>query len=95
MVVKIMNRLLMKINKGSMFVGYVIREQEKTVVVETKTIAKHYRYKKIIKKLSKYIVHDMDNKCCIGDLVLFVQSRPFSSKKKWKIEKILKKNYHM
>jgi small subunit ribosomal protein S17 len=90
-----MNRIVKKINKGNTFIGYVIREQEKTVVVEITNITRHYRYKKIIKKISRYIVHDADNKCCVGDLVLFRQSKPFSSKKKWKIEKILKKNYGM
>lgn len=87
----IMNKLLKKINKGNTFIGYVTREQEKTVIVEIKNVVKHHRYKKIIKKISKYAVHDAKNLCCIGDLVLFRQSKPFSATKKWKIDKILKK----
>jgi len=61
--------------------------------VEIQNKVKHKRYKKIITKISKYIVHDEDNQCCIGDIVLFSNSRPYSRKKKWKINTIIKKNY--
>jgi len=79
--------------RGTTFVGYVVKEQNKTVIVEIKNKIKHRRYKKVIIKTSKYIVHDQENQCCIGDVVLFSHSRPYSRKKRWVINKIIRKNY--
>jgi len=75
------------------FIGYVIREHKKTVVVEIKNKTKHRKYKKILNQISKYMVHDELNECCVGDFISFSQSKPYSRNKKWKVIKILKKNY--
>lgn len=88
-----MEKIHIKKNKKNIFMGYIIKEQFKTVVVEVKKTVKHNKYKKILNKSLKYIVHDKKNECCIGDIVLIKQSKPYSVRKKWIITKILKKNY--
>lgn len=80
-----------KINKN-LLIGQVIKEHEKTVIIDIKNKVKHKKYKKIINKTTRYMVHDPKNICCIGDIILFKQSKPHSCRKKWELHKILKKN---
>lgn len=90
-----MNNINIKDTYKYAFIGHVIRQQDKTIVVEVITNTQHKKYKKVIYKSSRYMVHDSMNSCCIGDLVLCQQSKPQSSKKKWKLAKILKKNCYI
>ena len=39
----------------------------------------------------KYMAHDEENRCQIGDKVLIVESRPLSKEKRWRIREILEK----
>lgn len=54
-----------------------------TVLVERKVL--HEKYKKIIKRNKKYLVHDEKNTLNIGDKVKIIESRPISKLKKWQI----------
>lgn len=76
----------------NLLIGQVIKEYEKTLIIDIKNKIKHKKYKKIVNIKTRYMVHDPNNTCCIGDIILFSQSRPHSSKKKWQMFKILKKN---
>lgn len=71
-------------------VGTVISDKmDKTVIVEVMQIKKHKRYKKSIKRNSKFIAHDESDQCKIGDKVLILEARPFSKNKRWKVSKVL------
>lgn len=71
-------------------VGMVISDKmDKTVIVEVMQIKKHKRYKKSIKRNSKFIAHDESGQCKIGDKVLILEARPFSKNKRWKVSKVL------
>jgi len=73
----------------------VSHNQDKTAKVNVDRRVKHAKYKKIIKKSKKYIVHDEKNEYKIGDNVLIQESRPISKRKKWIVingNKILKKD---
>ena len=71
-------------------VGTVISDKmEKSVIVDVMQIKTHKRYKKSIKRNTKFIAHDESGQCKIGDKVLILEARPYSKSKRWKVSKIL------
>jgi small subunit ribosomal protein S17 len=74
-------------------IGIVIsNKMEKSVVVAVDSNYRHPFYSKIIVKTKKYIAHDENNLCEIGDQVRLEESRPLSKKKRWIVKKILIKS---
>jgi small subunit ribosomal protein S17 len=80
------NRLLVK---KTILKGFVVKKQVKTATILTCKKVKHPKYKKFFNKLSKYMIHDEKNICNIKDFVVVKSSRPYSSKKKWILYKII------
>jgi small subunit ribosomal protein S17 len=72
--------------------GKVIsKKMEKTATVAVSRIIVHPVYKKRIKRIKKYHVHDeVGSK--VGQVVNFVPTRPISKTKKWKIVGIVGSN---
>jgi small subunit ribosomal protein S17 len=64
---------------------------EKTIVVQVEKTVKHPVYKKYIKRKKKYMAHDPENQCQIGDTVIITESRPLSKYKRWILKEILEK----
>lgn len=62
---------------------------EKTVAVAVDRRVKHRLYKKIMRKTSKFLAHDENNACKVGDRVRIVETRPLSARKRWRVEKVL------
>jgi small subunit ribosomal protein S17 len=73
------------------FTGIVIsKKMDKTATVAVERFVAHPVYKKRIKIVKKYQVHDeLGSKA--GEKVSFVSSKPVSKLKKWKIVKIINK----
>ncbi len=65
---------------------------EKTVVVLVNRLKKHKTYTKFIKRYSKYLVHDPQNRCQVGDKVKIIESRPISKRKRWQLIEIIEKS---
>jgi len=66
--------------------GKVIsNKMTKTVVVEVARRVSHPLYKKVHTKKKKYHVHD-EIGVQEGDFVRFIETRPISKTKKWKIK---------
>ena len=63
----------------------------KTVVVAVERRVKHPRYDKFINKRTKFMAHDENNDCGVGDLVEIVSSRPMSARKRWRISRVVRK----
>ena len=60
-------------------VGKVISDKmDKTVVVTVERRFRHRLYKKVVREAKKYMAHDEENACRIGDKVRIVESRPYS-----------------
>jgi len=73
-------------------VGIVSSDKmDKTVVVRVERRYRHPLYKKVIRSVKKYMAHDEENDCRIGDKVRIVESRPYSRKKRWWVEEILER----
>ena len=64
---------------------------DKTVVVAIQQRVKHPLYKKIVNKTKKFMAHDEENTCGIGDKVLIQETRPLSKNKCWRIVEIIEK----
>lgn len=72
-------------------VGKVVADStEKTIKVEIEGIVQHPRYKKYIKRHTRFLVHDPEEKCKVGDLVRVEECRPISKTKKWIVREIVK-----
>ena len=72
--------------------GIIIsNKMEKTVVVQVERVVKHPLYKKYIRRRNKFMAHDKDNACQIGDRVEITESRPLSKTKRWRVSRILQK----
>ncbi len=70
------------------FNGVVVSDKsDKTVVVEVKNVIIHPLYKKRYTRTRKYKVHDEKNEYRIGDKVSFVECRPLSKDKRWRVVK--------
>lgn len=77
--------------KNNIFYGTVIKKKmKKTATVIIKRIVKHLIYGKFIKKITKVHVHDENDKCKVGDLVLIKSCKPISKIKNWNLIKILR-----
>ena len=66
-------------------------KMEKTVVVEISRTFIHKLYKKVVHTSKKVMAHD-EKGCQIGDQVIIVESRPLSSRKRWVVEDILRRD---
>lgn len=74
-------------------VGKVIsNKMDKTITVLVERKVPHPRYKKYVRKISKFYAHDGNEESTIGDIVRIVETRPISKKKRWKLEEIIKKS---
>jgi len=73
-------------------IGEVVSSKmDKSVVVATVRKTPHPVFKKYVKKTKKYVAHDPDNRCNVGDKVEMVETRPLSRTKRWKIVTVLAK----
>ncbi len=70
--------------------GTVVSDRmDKTVVVAVSSSTRHRLYKKIMRRLRRYMVHDETNDAKLGDRVRIVESRPFSRRKRWQLAEVL------
>lgn len=64
-------------------------KMDKTVVVQVERSFRHPLYGKVVRSHRKYVAHDEDNQCRVGDTVSIRESRPLSKTKRWVVEQIL------
>lgn len=66
--------------------GEVVSDKnDKTIVVKVDRVRIHPIYKKRITVSKKYHVHDPENRHKVGEMVSFVESRPYSKQKHWQV----------
>ena len=72
-------------------VGLVTSDKmTKTVVVRVERQVKHPKYKRYIRKRSKFMAHD-EVGARIGDTVRIIETRPMSARKRWRVIEIVRK----
>jgi len=78
--------------KTKIRVGAVVSDKmDKTIVVAVESHYKHPLYKKILRKVRKFKVHDPEGNCKIGDIVKISETRPLSKTKRWRLVEVIKK----
>jgi small subunit ribosomal protein S17 len=70
----------------------VSNKADKTVVVRVERKFQHPLYTRTVKSSKKYMAHDENNSCQIGDIVKIVESRPLSKRKRWMVVDIVQKS---
>jgi small subunit ribosomal protein S17 len=70
--------------------GVVVSDaMDKTIVVKVDTVKAHPRYKKVVRRSTKFHAHDEQNTAKLGDLVRIVETRPLSKTKNWRLAEVL------
>lgn len=71
--------------------GVVVNNKmDKTVVVEVSRTVIHPVYKKFVRRRKRFMAHDEENRCRIGDQVMIVETKPLSRHKRWRVRKVVK-----
>ncbi len=72
-------------------VGIVASDKmEKTVVVRVDRQIKHPKYRRYVRRTSKFMAHD-ETGATVGDKVRIVETRPLSARKRWRVVEIVQK----
>jgi small subunit ribosomal protein S17 len=62
----------------------------KTVVVRVDRLVKHSKYRRYVRRTSKFMAHD-ELGATVGDKVRIVETRPLSARKRWRVVEIVQK----
>lgn len=72
-------------------VGIVASDKmQKTVVVRVDRQVLHPKYRRYVRRTSKFMAHD-ETGASVGDKVRIVETRPLSARKRWRVVEILQK----
>ena len=66
-------------------------KMQNSIVVLVERKVKHPMYGKFINRSVKFMAHDQENACTIGDKVKIMETRPMSKNKRWRLVEILEK----
>jgi len=81
-----------QVSRRKVRVGVVVsNKMDKTVVVKVTRHAEHPLYGKRVIKSKKYVAHDEENVCHIGDQIRIRETRPLSRTKRWELVEIVRK----
>lgn len=73
-------------------VGVVVsNSMEKSITISVKQKIKHPIYGKFVNKTTKFMAHDEENTCNIGDMVKISETRPLSKNKRWRLVEIIER----
>lgn len=82
----------MERNRRKTRVGRVVSDKaDKTATVEIERLVQHPQYKRYIRRRKKYAIHDENNECRVGDTVRFMDCRPLSKSKRWRLVEIMER----
>ena len=72
--------------------GRIVSDKmDKTVVVAIETLVRHPLYGRIVRRTTKFKVHDESNECGVGDVVEIMETRPLSKEKRWRVSRVVEK----
>ena len=73
-------------------IGAVVRtNQDKTAIVEMVWKQRHRLYRKQMRRVARFYVHDPENQCRLGDTVRIEETRRISKNKHWRLMEILER----
>ena len=62
-------------------------DKSATILVERRVT--HPKYRKIVKRFKKYIVHDENNSVKVGDVIEAIECKPISKRKSFTLHKVV------
>lgn len=80
-------RKLRKIRQGVV----VSDKMNQSIVVRVDRTLRHPLYKKVIRRSKRYMAHDQENSCQVGDVVRIMECRPISRNKRWRLMEVVAK----
>jgi len=73
-------------------IGVVVsNKMSKTIVVAVERRVQDPLYKKYVRRTTKFMAHDEQNQCEIGDRVRIMETRPLSKRKNWRLVQVIEK----
>ncbi len=66
-------------------------KMDKSIVVRVESRKKHPLYGKYMSHSTKFMAHDEQNECGIGDTVRIQETRPLSARKRWRLVQIVER----
>jgi len=69
----------------------VSNKMQKTITVAVDRKVKHPMYGKFMHRTKKFMAHDENQECGIGDTVRIMETRPLSKNKRWRLVEIIEK----
>ena len=73
-------------------VGVVVsNSMDKSISISVIYKIKHPIYGKFVNKTSKFMAHDEENTCNVGDTVKITETRPLSKSKRWRLVEIIER----
>jgi small subunit ribosomal protein S17 len=73
-------------------IGVVVSDKmNKSIVVKVERNLMHPAYGRIVRKSERYVAHDENNECKMGDVVKICETRPLSKTKRWRVGAIIEK----
>lgn len=64
-------------------------KMQRTVVVTVERQIIHPLYKRVVRRSSKFMAHDDQGNCQLGDTVRIQETRPLSARKRWRVSEII------
>ena len=72
--------------------GVVVSDKmDKSIVILVERKMKHPIYGKFLKRSTKFMAHDENNDCHIGDRVRIMETRPLSKNTCWRLVEIIER----
>ena len=82
----------MERNRRKVRVGKVVSDRmDKTATVQIERLVMHPVYKRYIRRRKKFSIHDEENTCRVGDTVRFMETRPLSKNKRWRLVEVVER----
>ena len=73
-------------------IGVVTSDKmEKSIVVSVERKVKHPKYGNFVKKTTRFVAHDENNDCHVGDTDRIMETRPLSKSKNWRMVEIVER----
>ncbi|PKB78163.1 MAG: 30S ribosomal protein S17 [SAR202 cluster bacterium Io17-Chloro-G9] len=72
--------------------AHVVRTRmDKTAVVEMVWKQRHRLYRKQVRRVARFYVHDPEGQCRLGDTVRIEETRPISKSKHWRLLEVMER----
>ncbi|MBM3265279.1 MAG: 30S ribosomal protein S17 [candidate division Zixibacteria bacterium] len=73
-------------------VGRVVsNKMNKSIVIAVERLVKHALYGRYIRRTTRLMAHDEEEVCQIGDIVRVTETRPLSSRKRWRFVEVIRR----